>query len=64
MFGGEFVDILFDKSYYYPNETINIRILNMLEENKQIKVEITQGGSKVSEFAIDNYLDSKNQFLV
>ena len=59
MFGGEFVDILFDKSYYYPNETINIRILNMLEENKQIKVEITQGVQKVSEFAIDNYLDSK-----
>jgi len=42
IFGGESMDILFDKSFYYPNDSINLRLLNLPNETKKIKIVITK----------------------
>lgn len=53
IFGGESMDILFDKSFYYPNDSINLRLLNLPNETKKIKIVITKDIQTINELSIN-----------
>lgn len=53
IFGGESMDILFDKSFYYPNDSINLRLLNLPNETKKIKIVITKDIQTINELSMN-----------
>ncbi len=52
--GGVSMDVLFDKSFYFPNDTMNLKILNMPKGTKKIDIVISKGIEKIYESSKEN----------
>lgn len=52
--GGVSMDVLFDKSFYFPNDTMNLKILNMPKGTKKIGIVISKGIEKIYESSKEN----------
>lgn len=52
-FGGEYVDLLFDKAFYHPEETITITIDGFSKQN-DYRVEISQGIKPIKYLNLDS----------
>jgi len=45
------MDILFDKSFYFPNDTMNLKILNVPKGSKKIDIVVSKGIEKCMKVA-------------
>ena len=52
--GGVSVDILFDKSFYFPNDTMNLKILNVPKGSKKIDIVVSKGIEKMYKSSKEN----------
>jgi len=52
--GGVSVDILFDKSFYFPDDTMNLKILNVPKGSKKIDIVVSKGIEKMYKSSKEN----------